>query len=185
MNPRLLPLAFFVAALVAYAAFHFLPWSIHGPTVGWQIWRMVLRLPRDWNDFSNLLPTFGFLSTGLLIVASPFLVPVFMASRLARILVRLVSLMAAVSLTGALLWHSGNFDKFRGRSGMICLIAAQLLHLAGTMLLRPADRSRPTRGCHLALPTERPAGALAHHARQTWHPDRSRAEFAAHRRIVS
>jgi hypothetical protein len=141
MNPRL-PLAFFIAALAAYVAFHFLPWSIHGPDHGWRIWGMVLRIPRVWNDFRNLLPTFGFLTSGLLVLASPFLVPAFPASRLARILVRLMSAMATVSLTGAMLWHSyfDSFAGFRGSSGMLCLIAAQLLHLTGTMLLRPAER---------------------------------------------
>jgi hypothetical protein len=76
----------------------------------------------------------------LLFLASPFLVSAFSASRLARILVRLMSIMAAVSLTGAVLWHSyfDSFGAFRGSSGMLCLIAAQLLHLAGTMLLRPS-----------------------------------------------
>ena len=141
MNPRL-PLAFFTAALAAYAGFHLLPWSIHGPDHGWRIWQMVLRIPREWNDFSNLLPTFGFLTSAWLLLASPFLVPAFSASRLARILVRLMSIMATVSLTGAVLWHSyfDSFRSFRGSSGMLCLIVAQLLHLAGTMLLRPAER---------------------------------------------
>jgi hypothetical protein len=137
-------LILFIAALVAYAAFHFLPWSIHGPTKGWQIWQMVLRMPRDWDDFGNLLPTFGFLSSALLVPVTPFLIPVFKASALARWLVLLASVMATISLTGAVLWHVVNSGDFPGNSGMICLIVAQILHLAGMLVVkRPPPRSLP------------------------------------------
>ena len=136
-------LTLFIAALACFTAFHFFPWSTGSDLAGWQIWRFVVRIPTDW-EVQNLLPTFGFLSSGLLLAASPFLVPVFEASRLARNLILLGSALAAISLTGFIAWLSIDQGGFSGASGMISMMFAQIFHVAGMVAIkRPPPPSLP------------------------------------------
>jgi hypothetical protein len=125
-----------ILAFALFAAFHFLPWSTAPGPVGWRIWSAVLRVPRNWDNISGLLPTFGFLSAALLLVASPFLAGVFEESRLVRNLVFVASILATISLTGFILWTSIDMGEFHGGSGMICLMLAQVLHLAGMAMVK-------------------------------------------------
>ena len=125
-----------IVALAFFAAFHLLPWTTDTDLVGWRIWRSILRMPSDWTDVRSLLPTFGLLSSGLLLVASPFLVPAFEASALARNLVLLASILATCSLTGFILWVTANRGGPVWGSGMICLMVAQILHVAGVAMVK-------------------------------------------------
>lgn len=129
-------------ALVLFVAFHFLPWTNDRHSMpGWEIWRHILRIPRSAGELKDLLPTTGFFTSSLILLASPLLVPVFETSRLARNLVLVMSGLALVGVTGFLLFVSANFGRFLAGSGMICLMLAQALHLAGMIVVKPRPKS--------------------------------------------
>ncbi|MCW1914155.1 hypothetical protein OJ996_11245 [Luteolibacter sp. GHJ8] len=146
MNRRRLAIILLTLALVLFVAFHFLPWNNDRHSMpGWEVWRYVSRIPRSAGDLKDLLPTTGFFTSSLILVASPLLVPVFETSRLARNLVLVMSGLALIGVTGFLLYVAANFGRFLAGSGMICMMLAQALHLAGMVVVKPRPKPSTSR----------------------------------------
>lgn len=139
MKRRRLAIILLTLALLLFVVFHFLPWNNYrDPMPGWQVWPNLLRIP---TSTRVLLPTTGFFTASLTLIASPLLVPVFESSRLARNLVLVMSGLAFVGVTGFLLFVFADLGRFDAGSGMICLMFAQALHLAGMIVVKPRPKS--------------------------------------------
>jgi hypothetical protein len=128
-------LGLLVAAFLSFAAFHFLP-GFGEVEACWRVWLEVremiadMRFFADPGDFATLS---AFLMITLLIVASPFLLPVFRGSRLAWWLATLMSGLALFSLW--ILVMADTDPATLGPAGW-CLLAAPAFHLIGMTLIR-------------------------------------------------
>jgi hypothetical protein len=85
-TPRnLLPLIPMIAAMILFAAFHFLPAEKDSDETGWVIWQAVFLILRHSADLDALagIGLASFLMFSVLIVSSPFLIGVWRKSKLA------------------------------------------------------------------------------------------------------
>ncbi|MCW1914154.1 hypothetical protein OJ996_11240 [Luteolibacter sp. GHJ8] len=125
-------LAFFILALIAFTAFHFLPWSKTSDRTSWELWKVVAS-PLGMRP----IPDAGFLMSSLLFVSSPLLVGVFRRSALALWGTRVMSLLALACLSGALAYLVAmELVPLKPNAGGYVLVAAQILHLAGSFIAR-------------------------------------------------
>lgn len=126
-----------VAALLSFWAFQFLPWY-HGADQhikGWRMWsgsfREIVRLRMD----EELVAAMAFVTSGLMIFAGPFIMPLLHGSRWFWWLMTIMSASALVSLNGviaiSLLWN-----RHLPGPGMLCLVSAQILFLTGLLFIR-------------------------------------------------
>ena len=139
MNRRRFAIILLTLALVFFVAFHFLPWNNYpGSEPGWEVWGQIKQIPRSADVPKDMITASGFLTSSLILVASPLLVPVFESSRLARNLVLVMSGLALVGVTGFMLFLTTNFGRFLAGSG--CLMLAQALHLAGMIVVKPRPK---------------------------------------------
>jgi hypothetical protein len=136
---RILSMAFLIAALGLFVAFHFLP-GFGQPECGWNVWHDVWRELRHMNftfSGSGSAGTFvlvSFLNFSLLIVGAPFLKSVWPKSRLAWCLAVSFSGLAAGGFL-AMYCVSGSTSK-PGAGGW-CLLLAPVLNFVGLLLARP------------------------------------------------
>jgi hypothetical protein len=132
-------LAFFILALIAFTAFHFLPWARNFEVTGWELWQVVASPVAMRSGLENL-PNAGFLMSSLLFVSSPFLGGTFRRSALALWGTRVMSLLALACLSGALVYLVVmELVPLKPNTGCYVLVAAQILHLAGCCIAR-SDR---------------------------------------------
>ena len=119
--------------LASFVFFNLLP-GFGSEERGWTIWVRVLESvqdPRIFRDTKDLILIASFLTLLALVTASPFLVTVYLKSRLAW---WLATLMAGIST-----YHLGfnlNIEVNRIGLGGLCLVAAPALNFAGLLSLR-------------------------------------------------
>ena len=145
-------LGLLVAALLTFTAFHFLP-GFGEAEACWRVWLEVgeiLADPLRGNDASDFVILASFLTITLLILGSPFLLPVFLRSRLAWWLATLMSGVALFALWILVLVDTE--PALLGPAGW-CLLMAPALHLIGMVTLRGDS---PDRG--MGLPPENQNG---------------------------
>ena len=134
-TPRdLLPLAPMVVAVVLFAAFHFLPVQKEWRELGWGIWPEVydvLSAPARL-DAMNGIGLASFLMFSVLIVSSPFLMPVWRKSKLALVLARVFS---GLGMGGFWMMFLVEGDLERLASGAWCLMIAPVLNFMGLLLV--------------------------------------------------
>ncbi len=128
-------LALLIIALIAFIAFHFLPWQSQA---GWKIWGSILgdltRFRRI--DGEGAIAMASLFATSVMLVAGPFLISVFQRSRLIWWLVTIVAGSALVGLSGVIAHAFFTGMDFRFGSGMGCLVAAQTLNFLGLFFIR-------------------------------------------------
>lgn len=134
---NLIALALLITALLAFWTFQFLPWyqGADQQIKGWKMWsgsfREIFRFRMD----EEIIAAVAFVTSGLMIFAGPFIMPILHSSRWFWWLTIIIAALAVVSLAGisviSMLFHS----RLPG-SGMICLLLAQVLFLAGLLFIR-------------------------------------------------
>ncbi|PAW67477.1 MAG: hypothetical protein B9S38_12355 [Verrucomicrobiia bacterium Tous-C4TDCM] len=134
-----LALILFCGGLASLFFFNILP-GFGSEERGWTIWVEIIRFvqsPELFRDTKDLISIASLLSLLVLVTASPFLIPVYLKSRLAW---WLATLMAGI-ITSAL-WFILLFMVAPPRLGVggWCLLAAPALNLAGLLALRFAKR---------------------------------------------
>lgn len=128
-----LALGFFIAALVCFGVFHFMPMEGNSRIRGWVIWDELYELIKrgGWRDL-NLRLGFGFgsfLGMSFLVVASPFLLPFVCNSRLVRWLLTIISFAALAGF--------GAFMAMRSPLLVLWwLFASQAFNFFGCLFLR-------------------------------------------------
>ncbi len=137
-----LSMAFLIAALGLFVAFHFLP-DVTGREWGWRFW------PRVWKDIQNpkhlvsvdAIFSACFLNLSLLIFVSPFLREVFRKSLWAWWSALIISGLIAAAcwfVIAMRLWvyfATDSYSPFAG--GLNCLTVAPILNFVGLLLARP------------------------------------------------
>ena len=144
MSRRNLPaLVLLILALASLVAFHFLP-VLHGDSShseGWTIWQSMWKTfqhPADTSPRTMIAFTSMVLST-LIILVSPLIVRPLSRSKKMRWLAMGLSFTSAAGITGIVLsahLEQTLFSSFG--AGFFCLVAAQLMNLAGLRLIRRA-----------------------------------------------
>ncbi len=132
-------LALFWGAFGALVFFHFLAVA-RGSKHGWTLWVDVVRRlqdPKVVQDPRDLVFIASLLTLVALVTASPFLVQVYLKSRLAWGLAALMSAFITIAIWYIVLEMVRHFDL-----GGWCLLAAPALNFAGLLALLP---SRPVR----------------------------------------
>lgn len=136
---NLVALAILFTALAAFLAFHALPFRAGSEEVGWAVWVEVAEYLSDpeWSDTRPLIGVTTLISAALLIVASPFLVPILRLSRLSWWVAVLSSGMIMTGL-GGLIVITHYIDESSETSGpaLPCLIAALTLNFLGLLFIR-------------------------------------------------
>jgi hypothetical protein len=132
----LLSMAFLVAALLLFVAFHFL-WGFGNDEPGWHSWIDVgqaFRNPSEFLDDPNrAVAIVSFLTFSLLILASPFLTPVWTKSRLGWWIAVVFSALAAGAFW-VMIFTRGSHQSLG--PGGFCLVMAPMLNVAGLLLAR-------------------------------------------------
>lgn len=127
-------------ALVFFAAFHVLPIDSGGRQRGYRFW---VELARDLDRFGEslasaapdeLIAIMAFLMMPLLLIASPFLTPVYKSSKAFHGLALILALVSTAGFTGIILVHWG--PNSRPGSGLSCLMVAQVFNVLGLALVR-------------------------------------------------
>jgi hypothetical protein len=134
-SPRnVLPLTPMIAAVLVFAAFHFLPVQKDWDEPGWGIWPEVYDVLMDPVGLDPLdgIGLASFLMFSLLIVSSPFLIGVWRKSKLAWQLATIFSGLGAAGFWVMILGQGGAGDLV---AGGWCLMVAPVLNLAGLLLV--------------------------------------------------
>jgi hypothetical protein len=135
-----------IAAMILFAAFHFLPAEKDSDETGWVIWQAVFLILRHSADLDALagIGLASFLMFSVLIVSSPFLIGVWRKSKLALGLAAAFSGLGTFGFWIMVLCQGGeeNFPL-----GFWCLMHAPLLNFLGLLLAIPrsADSLRASR----------------------------------------
>ena len=132
---RVMPVLVMSVALVLFAAFHFLPIRKNWHELGWGIWPEVydvLSNPAHL-DAMDGIGIASFLMFSLLIVSSPFLMPVWRKSKLALVLASVFSGLGTGGFWMMILVQGGVEDL---ASGAWCLMVAPAFNLAGLLLVQ-------------------------------------------------
>lgn len=134
-----------VAAIAAFAAFHFIRHPEQGNDAGWSIWKDLWHLIRDpsgMNDPLGWVAVASFLTSSLLIVASPFLGGVWIKSKMAWLPTVIFGGLAAVAFPVAILSGRSAGEQPIGW-GFYLLMVAPVLNFIGLLFARVAPASRP------------------------------------------
>jgi len=131
------------AALIAFGAFHFLPQAGETGERGWNVWGYFWELllnPEGVDDALQGVILAAFLTTSVLIVASPFLGVVWLRSKLAWWICMVFSGIAAGSFwIGIVIYGTDDFGP-----GDWCLMAAPTLNFLGLLLAGTRVPRNPT-----------------------------------------
>lgn len=157
---QLLSKAFMVAAIAAFAAFHFIRDSEHNNDAGWMIWKELLDLfrnPSGMDGPMGWVAVASFLTASLLIVASPFLGGVWLKSRMAWLPTVIFGGISAVGFCVAIL--VGRLEnEVRIGWGLYLLMAAPVLNFIGVLFARVGapkpDKSQLAPTAPSSLPEE-------------------------------
>ena len=134
-----LALIFLSVAPIFFVAFHFLPFERGDRYRGWRFWVEIAAIAKHPEligiDSGKLVIALtAFLMIPLLLLASPFLMPVYKSSKVFHGLALALALMSTVGFTGLALaqWDPHS----RPGSGIVCLMVAQVFNLIGLALVR-------------------------------------------------
>lgn len=141
---RALPGACLIAALLLFAAFHFSPPVTDDDDWGWRIWEGIWEYTDHPESLveqpSDAVALASFLAFTLLIVASPFLLPVLRKSRAAWLLLSIVSGLAGVGFWAVIFFGEiGELDDIA--VGIWFLLTANALNFVGLATARVGHRS--------------------------------------------
>lgn len=135
---QLLSKAFMVAAIAAFAAFHFIRDPDNNDDAGWEAWQELWDLVRDpsqMDDPMGWVAVASFLTASLLIVVSPFLGRVWIKSRMAWLPTVIFGGLTAVGFSVAILIGRSTHERPIGW-GLSLLMAAPALNFIGLLLAR-------------------------------------------------
>ena len=141
---NLVALALLLTALIAFVAFHFLvveyasgSSTMETDEMGWKIWPSLYDFLKD-GDFSEIEETItaaSLLCSTLLVLLSPFLIPVLKRSRLAWWVLVIPSGMATFGFVGIVGMSILSSSNPLG-PGIPCLLAAFALNFIGLLFIR-------------------------------------------------
>jgi peptidoglycan/LPS O-acetylase OafA/YrhL len=141
---NLVALALLLTALIAFVAFHFLvveydsdPMVEGKHQIGWEIWRSLFEFLKqaDFSESRGMVAAASFLSATLLVVLTPFLLPVLKKSRLMWWVVFIPAGMATCGFGGIVAMNFFNAENSFG-PGIPCLLAAFALNFIGLLFIR-------------------------------------------------
>lgn len=133
---------FFLAALACFTAFHFTffqrPVGGVSEFIGWEIWIAIFEILQSitHSDWEDRIASAAFATSAMLIVSSPWLVPVFKRSRLVWWLGVLSSGSAVLGFGSVLLPSVVGNSEMRVGLGFIYLFSAMGLNLLGYLMIR-------------------------------------------------
>jgi hypothetical protein len=142
---NLIALALLVTALIAFVAFHFLvitivtdPGSSRSDESGWRIWPELLEFLKDadFNDAEGMIAVSAFLTYCLLVVGSPFILPVLRMSRLGWWITVIASGLAMCGFGGMILLSEHDPAYSVPGPGTYCLLASLALNFLGLLFIR-------------------------------------------------
>jgi hypothetical protein len=143
---NLIALALLITALIAFVAFHFLPLEIYtdpslfskGHEIGWRIWPSLVRFLNDvdFNDLEGMIAVSAFLTYCLLVVGSPFIIPVLRVSRLGWWITVICSGLAMCGFGGMIVMTENNPSFSIPGPGLYCLLASLALNFLGLLFIR-------------------------------------------------
>jgi hypothetical protein len=144
---NLIALALLITSLIAFITFHFLP-TISGEEIdregydpnefkGWTIWEEIGNFAKSPNigDFQEMIGVSTFLTGVLLILSSPFLIPVLRRSRLVWWIATLGSGLVLTGLGGLLVISNLDPDDNPGPA-IYCILASLALNFLGLLFIR-------------------------------------------------
>jgi hypothetical protein len=140
---NLIALALLITALIAFVAFHFLIVDVYKDPlisdeleiVGWQVWPSAFEFLQhyDTSDMHAMVAISAFVTSALLIVASPFIVPFLRISRLSWWITVISSGAAMCGLGGVILMERSYSIPGPGSH---CLLASLALNFLGLLFIR-------------------------------------------------
>ena len=142
---NLIALALLITALIAFVAFHFLVITIYTDPgysktrdLGWEIWPELLEFLKDvdFDQIQGMIAASAFLTYCLLVVASPFLVPVLRVSRISWWVTVIASGVAMVGFGGIVLISDDDPSFSVPGPGLYCLLASLALNFLGLLFIR-------------------------------------------------
>ncbi len=144
-------LVLFVSAFGSFVAFHFIPfWSLPNPysrsnISGWEAWTEFARSLRSFSsvEVSDLILWSSFLTGSLLLVASPWLIPVFRISRMAWWICVLATAISTLGFFGVLIPDVKASEEVGPGPGLLCLFSAMLLNFLGFCFIQREIPANP------------------------------------------
>ena len=142
---NLIALALLITALIAFVAFHFLVITIYTDPgysktrdLGWEIWPELLEFLKDvdFDQIQGMIAASAFLTYCLLVVASPFLVPVLRISRIGWWVTVIASGVAMLGFGGVILISNDDPSFSVPGPGLYCLLASLALNFLGLLFIR-------------------------------------------------
>ena len=142
---NLIALALLVTALIAFVAFHFLvitvvtdPGSSRSEELGWRIWPELLEFLKDadFNDAEGMIAVSAFLTYCLLVIASPFIIPILRMSRLGWWITVIASGLAMCGFGGMILLSEDDPAYSVPGPGTYCILASLALNFLGLLFIR-------------------------------------------------
>jgi hypothetical protein len=142
---NLIALALLITALIAFIAFHFLVITIYTDPgysktrdLGWEIWPELLEFLKDvdFDQLQGMIAASAFLTYCLLVVASPFLVPVLRVSRIGWWVTVIASGLAMLGFGGIVLISNDDPSFSLPGPGLYCLLASLALNFIGLLFIR-------------------------------------------------
>jgi hypothetical protein len=130
--------AFMAAAIVAFAAFHFIRDPEQGDDAGWKVWKELWDLaqhPSGMDEPLGWVAVASFPTSSILIVASPFLARVWIKSKMAWLPTVIFGGLSAVGFSVAILFGRSPGEQPIGW-GLYLLMAAPVLNFIGLLLAR-------------------------------------------------
>jgi hypothetical protein len=150
---NLIALALLITALIAFGAFHFLIIEIYpGPslspdleTVGWQVWPSLVETLGELHTsgMQPMVTISAFVTSALLVVACPFLVPVLRISRLIWWITVITSGAAMCGWGGVILMEPTDPTSCILGPGSYCLLASLALNFLGLLFIRREVTAAP------------------------------------------
>lgn len=150
-----------VAAIAAFAAFHFIRDPEQNNDAGWNIWKelwdLALHPSRMNNNPLGWVAVASFLTSSLLIVVSPFLGRVWIKSKMAWLPTAIFGGISAAGLSVAILMGRSS-DLHPISWGLYLLMAAPVLNFIGLLFARVGAPELDKSQMAPTVPSPRPEG---------------------------
>ena len=142
---NLVSLAFLIASVATFAAFHFLVGFTNQDegSRGWTVWTEIWDIVRDpsvLEDPAAVIALASFFTFVVLVLCSPFLTGFYRRSRVLRWLATVMSGLATAGFW--ITFGRGTFPEDMS-AGVICLFVTPVLTLVGLLLIRGEKRELP------------------------------------------